>query len=222
LSSPEYRSPQSALKVRESRTLLLAAVYFKCSQVRDFKTDNIAGYGSQCNANAERCPTVPEPKSTLAIECRRVAIRSLGSHCIVSRIDAQNNSGNFLNVSVAFTYDKSYAEQPAEQWRYVAPVKVGGVAYGDRGDEFVPTRYIKSGYVFTSRGCPRRCWFCSVWKRDPVPRLLPIIDGWNILDDNLLACPRDHVEAVFAMLRRQTRRVEFTGGLELSSTVSSL
>src|SRR5262249_46542334 len=73
------------------------------------------------------------------------------------------------------------------------------------------------GYVFTSRGCPRRCWFCSVWKRDPIPRLLPIVDGWNVLDDNLLACPRDHVEAVFAMLRRQNRRIEFTGGLEALS-----
>ena len=39
-------------------------------------------------------------------------------------------------------------------------------------------------------------------------------DGWNVLDDNLLACPRPHVEAVFAMLRRQGRRIEFTGGLE--------
>ena len=96
----------------------------------------------------------------------------------------------------------------------VAPVKVGGVAYGDRGEDFVPGRYVKPGYVFTSRGCPRRCWFCSVWKRDPVPRLLPVTDGWNILDDNLLACPRGHVEAVFAMLRRQKRRMEFTGGLE--------
>src|SRR5215472_15719475 len=27
-------------------------------------------------------------------------------------------------------------------------------------------------------------------------------------------CPRPHVEAVFAMLRRQKRRIEFTGGLE--------
>jgi hypothetical protein len=44
--------------------------------------------------------------------------------------------------------------------------------------------------------------------------LLPVVEGWNILDDNLLACPRHHVEAVFAMLRRQNRRVEFTGGLE--------
>jgi len=122
-----------------------------------------------------------------------------------------------VHVSVTFTYDKEYAEHLAEQWKRVAPVKIGGVAYGDRGAEFVPGRYIKPGYVFTSRGCPRRCWFCSVWKRDPVPRLLPIIDGWNILDDNLLACPRDHVEAVFAMLRRQNRRIEFTGGLEALS-----
>jgi hypothetical protein len=122
-----------------------------------------------------------------------------------------------VHVSVTFTYDKQWAEHLAEQWRHVGPVKIGGVAYGDRGDEFVPGRYIKPGYIFTSRGCPRRCWFCSVWKRDPVPRLLPVIDGWNILDDNLLACPRDHVEAVFAMLRRQDRRIEFTGGLEALS-----
>jgi hypothetical protein len=47
-----------------------------------------------------------------------------------------------------------------------------------------------------------------------VPRLLPIVDCWNILDDNLLACPRDHVESVFTMLRRQGRQIEFTGGLE--------
>jgi hypothetical protein len=122
-----------------------------------------------------------------------------------------------VHVSVTFTYDKAIAERLADQWRYVAPVKIGGVAYGDRGDDFIPGRYIKPGYIFTSRGCPRRCWFCSVWKRDPVPRLLPIIDGWNVLDDNLLACPRDHVEAVFAMLRKQKRRIEFTGGLEALS-----
>lgn len=124
-----------------------------------------------------------------------------------------------VHVSVAFTYDKPLAEHLAEMWEKarIAPVRIGGVAYGDRGAEFVPGRYIKHGYTFTSRGCPRRCWFCSVWKRDPVPRLLPIVDGWNVLDDNLLACPREHVEAVFAMLRRQDRRVEFTGGLEALS-----
>jgi hypothetical protein len=122
-----------------------------------------------------------------------------------------------VHISVAFTYDKPRAEQLAEAWQQVAPVKVGGVAYGDAGLDFIPGRYVKHGYTFTSRGCPRRCWFCSVWKRDPEPRLLPIQDGWNILDDNLLACPEPHVRAVFAMLARQRRRVEFTGGLEALS-----
>ena len=129
-----------------------------------------------------------------------------------------------VHISVTFTYDRDLAEHLADKWCRVAPVKIGGVGWrspefpnGDPGSDFVPGKYIRNGYTFTSRGCPRRCWFCSVWKRDPVPRLLPIQDGWNILDDNLLACPRPHVEAVFDMLARQGRRVEFTGGLEARS-----
>lgn len=121
-----------------------------------------------------------------------------------------------VHVDVTFTADKPYAEHLAEQWRGIAPVKVGGVAYGDPGAEFIPGRYIKRGYTFTSRGCPERCWYCSVWKRDPFIRLLPISDGWNILDDNLLACPREHFDAVIEMLKRADRRVEFTGGLQAS------
>jgi hypothetical protein len=38
--------------------------------------------------------------------------------------------------------------------------------------------------------------------------------GWNVADNNLLACSRDHIEAVFDMLEQQARRPEFTGGLE--------
>ena len=119
-----------------------------------------------------------------------------------------------VHVSVAFTQDKSIAERLAEQWKPVAPVKVGGVAYGDTSLEFIPGRYIKPGYTITSRGCPRRCWFCGVWKKWPVANALPIYDGWDVLDDNLLSCPEWHVRAVFAMLSRQGRQVQFTGGLE--------
>lgn len=124
-----------------------------------------------------------------------------------------------VHVSVTFTADKPKAERWAEAWYRVTPnVKVGGVAYGDRGLDFVPGKYVKHGYTFTSRGCPRRCWFCGVWKvwPEPVP-ILPLREGWNVLDDNLLACPRPHVEAVFAMLAKQGRRIEFTGGLEARS-----
>ncbi len=127
-----------------------------------------------------------------------------------------------VHISVSFTWDRDRAERLADQWRAVAPVRIGGVAYGDDSLEFIPGRYVRPGYTITSRGCPRRCWFCGVWKKWPQPNLLTIYDGWNILDDNLLACPREHVEAVFAMLRRQEKqdwpgwdgRVEFTGGLE--------
>lgn len=35
-----------------------------------------------------------------------------------------------------------------------------------------------------------------------------------MLDDNLLACSRQHIEAVFEMLGRQKERPIFTGGLE--------
>jgi hypothetical protein len=43
---------------------------------------------------------------------------------------------------------------------------------------------------------------------------LPIVDGYNVLDDNLLACSDDHIKKVFAMLSRQKEKIEFTGGLE--------
>lgn len=136
---------------------------------------------------------------------------------VVDRLPRFTDEADEVHVSVTFTWDKPRAEELAAAWRHVAPVKVGGVAYGDESLEFIPGRYVRPGYTITSRGCPRRCWFCSVWKKWPEANELPIHDGWNVLDDNLLACSRPHVEAVFAMLRRQQREVEFTGGLEALS-----
>lgn len=122
-----------------------------------------------------------------------------------------------VHIDVTFTYDKPIAERLAEDWKRVAPVKVDGVAYMNNSLEFIPGRYIKPGYTITSRGCPRKCWFCKVPKIWPTATPLPIVDGWNVLDDNLLACPESHVRAVFAMLQRQGRQVEFTGGLEAAA-----
>lgn len=122
-----------------------------------------------------------------------------------------------VHVSVTFTADKAKAERLAEQWSRVAPTKIGGVAYGDTSLEFIPGRYIRRGYTITSRGCPRKCWFCDVWKKWPTANPLPIHDGWNVLDDNLLACPEWHVRAVFDMLKRQKERICFTGGLEAAA-----
>jgi hypothetical protein len=119
-----------------------------------------------------------------------------------------------VHISVLFTYDIHKAEQLAEQWKHVALVNIGGPATGMRGENFEPGRYVKKGYVITSRGCPNRCWFCSVWRREGSEiRELPIVEGNNILDDNLLACSDEHIKAVFSMLKKQ-KGVEFTGGLE--------
>lgn len=120
-----------------------------------------------------------------------------------------------VHISVAFSQDLPRAEWLAKQWRHIAPTKIGGPACGEPGADFVPGRYLAAGYVITSRGCPNQCWFCDVWKREGrTVRELPITDGWNVLDDNLLACSHDHVLAVFEMLKRHRGKIQFTGGLE--------
>lgn len=120
-----------------------------------------------------------------------------------------------VHISVAFTWDLRRAEWLADQWRHVAPVKVGGPALNEPGGNFVPGMYLKKGYVITSRGCPNRCWFCSVPKREGgTIRELPITEGWNVLDDNLLACSETHIMEVLLMLRQQKNKIELTGGLE--------
>lgn len=116
-----------------------------------------------------------------------------------------------VHVSVTFTGDKERAESLAETWKHVAPVTIGGPAYDDPGGEFVPGRYLKKGYVITSRGCPNKCWFCSVWKRSGDVKELDITEGWIMQDDNILACSENHIRSVFEMLSRQTNPVRLNG-----------
>lgn len=119
-----------------------------------------------------------------------------------------------VHISVAFTYDLDRAQWLANQWELVAPISIGGPGAGTRGGEFTPGLYVRHGYTITSRGCNNKCWFCDVPRREGVLRELPIKPGWNILDDNLLACSEGHIKAVFEMLRGQARAAQFTGGLE--------
>jgi hypothetical protein len=133
---------------------------------------------------------------------------------IVGRTPGFFDEADEVHISVTWTYDLPVAERLAKQWAHVAPVKIGGPATGEKSGEFVPGMYVKRGYVITSRGCPNRCWFCSVWKREGNIRELPITDGWNVLDDNLLACSDEHIKKVFEMLKRQKTKAQFTGGLE--------
>lgn len=120
-----------------------------------------------------------------------------------------------IHISVTFTYDMKLAEHLYKAWSYVAPTKIDGVAFkGHVQGEFEPGKYLKKGIVITSRGCPNKCWFCGVWKRDNVIKELPIKDGFNLMDDNILACSESHIEQVFAMLKRQKEKPIFSGGLD--------
>ena len=137
---------------------------------------------------------------------------------VIRRMPGFCDQADEIHISVVFTWDLPMAERLAKEWKHVAPVKIGGPALNEPGGDFIPGMYLKQGHIITSRGCPNRCWFCSVWKREGGRlRELPIYPGWNILDDNLLACSDDHIRAVFDMAKTQKRKgggVEFTGGFE--------
>lgn len=126
---------------------------------------------------------------------------------------------NEVHISTTFTYDKKVVDWLYEQWKNISPVcKVGGPAMDDPGNNFIPGRYLKKGYVITSRGCPNNCWFCSVPKREGGIRELPITKGWNLLDSNILACSDIHIKKVFQMLKSTPKpkgqSIQLTGGLE--------
>jgi hypothetical protein len=120
-----------------------------------------------------------------------------------------------VHVSCTFTWDRPEAERLARAWgRHGYRVLVGGPAYDTPAGEFTPGMYVKAGMTITSRGCIRRCQFCFVPKREGRLQLLDIKPGWDVLDNNLLACPRRHIEEVLDMLEGQPQAARFTGGID--------
>jgi hypothetical protein len=121
-----------------------------------------------------------------------------------------------VHVSCTFTWDLALAEKLVKAWSPVAKTLIGGPATGEGSGEFISGRYIKRGYVITSRGCNNKCWFCRVPRVEGNIKTIGICDGWNLLDDNLLQCPDSHIREVFDMLKRNKSQgaVQFTGGLE--------
>jgi len=134
---------------------------------------------------------------------------------VINRPPTSSDQADEIRISVTFDADIEKATHLYELWKHVAPTTIGGAAFGDAGGEFTPGLYLKHGYVITSRGCPNNCWFCRAWKIEGRRiRELRIHDGYNILDNNLLACSYHHQQAVFKMLDRQKQHPIFSGGLE--------
>lgn len=123
--------------------------------------------------------------------------------------------GEEVHISCTFIWDKPECDRLADNWERAGyKAIIGGPAYDDPAGDFVPGRFLKTGYVITSRGCNNHCWFCSAWRREGKLRELPITEGWNVLDNNLLQCSKSHIRNVFAMLKKQNHPIEITGGLE--------
>jgi hypothetical protein len=150
----------------------------------------------------------------LRIFPRKTNATPIDENVIINRMPNLFDEADQIKISVAFTWDIPRAEKLYQAWSGVAPVSMGGPAFNEVGGEFEPGLYLKEGYTITSRGCNNKCWFCSVWKREQGVRELPIKPGFNIVDDNLLACSEDHIRAVFDMLRSQNNPAIFSGGIE--------
>jgi hypothetical protein len=125
-----------------------------------------------------------------------------------------------VHISCLFTWDIPKAELMYKAWKqrgYL--VKKGGPAYNAWGEDFIPGLYVKKGNVMASRGCNNNCWFCFVPKREGKLREIPIVEGTNIIDSNILQCSDRHVNNLFDMLEREKEKnpkasIKFTGGLE--------
>lgn len=118
-----------------------------------------------------------------------------------------------VHISCVFTWDKPRAEELYEAWYGKCPVKLGGPAYDSPCDDFIPGMYIRKGITFTSRGCPNKCPFCFVPKREGKLKEIEITEGNEIQDNNFLACSIPHKRKTYDMLKNQ-HGIRFVGGLE--------
>ncbi len=146
---------------------------------------------------------------------RKTAATPLDEHAYVGGPPLWAESYELAMISVTFTWDIERGRQLQKEWSHYCHTEIGGPAFGDAVGDFEPGKFLAPGYVITSRGCPKQCPWCAVPNREGALRELPITEGWRVQDNNLLACSRSHIEAVFEMLRRQPLAASFPGGLDI-------
>jgi hypothetical protein len=123
-----------------------------------------------------------------------------------------------VHVSVTFTWDVLEGRRLREAWaQYYDVVKLGGPAFRDRPDGFVPGRYVRQGVTFTTRGCDNRCPWCLVPEREgKLEEIRNFAPGHIIQDNNILQASKHHLQDVAEMLRTQPKAAIFSGGIQAS------
>ena len=153
--------------------------------------------------------------SIIRVFPRRTALTPTDEYAFIGDPPMLRPEAEEVHVSVTFTWDKARGERLQQAWgQYYQTVKLGGPAFDSPAEDFLPGMYVREGVVFTSRGCNRGCPWCLVPSREGRLILLPIQEGYIVNDNNLLQCPRWHLEAVFDMLRRQRNPAELVGGID--------
>ena len=121
-----------------------------------------------------------------------------------------------VHVSCCFTWHREQTKSLASVYErnYVCPVRLGGPAFGSAPDDFVPGRYVRPEFTFTSHGCSFNCPWCLVPKREGKWRPAKVMyPAPNIQDNNVLAGGKSHFRKVVAMLK-PLKHIRFIGGLD--------
>lgn len=120
-----------------------------------------------------------------------------------------------VHISITFTWDIEEGKRLQEAWaQYYPVVEIGGPAMKTRPDCFIPGVFVKSGVIFTSRGCNNSCPWCLVPEIEGKLRIIPIAPGYIVQDNNFLQCPVEHRIAVYQMLNSQRKAIQLSGGLD--------
>ncbi len=155
--------------------------------------------------------------SIIRVFPRRTSHTPKDSMAFIGGPDLLSPEADEVHVSVTFTWDIQRGEHLQAWWgHYYSKVLLGGPAFDSPVGPFMPGLYIKEGVTFTTRGCNLRCPWCLVPKREGKLVLQDFPDGYMIQDNNLLQAPRDHIERVCDMLRRQRKAAVFSGGIQAS------
>jgi hypothetical protein len=107
----------------------------------------------------------------------------------------------YVSVSITLTWDRNIGRELAREWsRHYDDVRLGGPAFNSYAGPFIPGRFIKEQYFFSSRGCIRKCPWCYIWRWEGAIRELQPShpQSYCIEDCNIFACSPNHIEHVFS------------------------